>query len=109
MTFLSAAASVAAGGIMDFLWLEELDSPESLAWIAKENALTVEDIKKHPGFQQHYEEGLEIFSSKNRLGFRYMKQNMVYKVHVSEENPIGQWMRISYDDYKSQKDSWELI
>jgi len=94
---------------MDFLWLEELDSPESLAWIAKENALTIEDIKKHPGFQQHYEEGLEIFSSKNRLGFRYMRQNMVYKVHVSEENPIGQWMRISYEDYKSQKDSWELI
>lgn len=94
---------------MDFLWLEELDSPESLSWIQKENTLTVEDFKKYPGFQQHYEEGLEVHASTDRLRCRDIKQNWIYDLNKTLENPIGQWVRISYENYKTGKGAWEVL
>jgi Serine proteases of the peptidase family S9A len=94
---------------MEFLWLEELNSAESLAWVQKENALSVEAMKTYSGFQQHLEEGVEIYSSKNQLGCREIHNNFVYKVDKSEKSPIGKWVRQPYEDFKRGSSDWELL
>lgn len=94
---------------MEFLWLENLNSPESLAWVQKENAFTVEQFKKYSGFQQHYEEGLNVYSSTHRLRFRYMRQDIVYDAQRTAENPIGRWVRSSYEDVMAGQENWEVL
>lgn len=94
---------------MEFQWLENLESPESLAWVNDQNARTLRELKSHPDFQNFYDEALKLHASSGRLPCREIHDGFVYDVGVSEKNPLGIWSRCSVEEFRREEPRWENL
>ncbi|MBX3041111.1 MAG: S9 family peptidase [Bdellovibrionaceae bacterium] len=94
---------------MEFQWLENLESPESLAWVNDQNARTLSELKSYPEFQSFYEEALKVHGSSGRLPCRSIHDGLVYDLQVSEENPLGRWVRCSLQEFTREMPMWEVL
>lgn len=95
-----------------YLYLEEMDSPESLAWVAKQNARTEKLLKRDLNFTPIQEKILSICNDNERLP-HYRKRGSYYYDYIIDENhPRGIWLRApieSIDSIENGKPVWETV
>ncbi len=76
-----------------FLWLEKVDSPKSMEWVKAQDSITVNAIKKFPGFQNLYENNLKILNSHERIAYPSIVGKYVYNFWQDSKNERGLWRR----------------
>jgi len=113
VALLSASASPAyaqpAAADDPFLWLEEVEGDEALAWVEAQNAATLARLRAHPAFDEVYERTLEILSSDDRIPFPSLIGDRVYNFWQDADHPRGLWRRTSWDDYLGGSPRWETV
>ena len=64
-----------------FIWLEEIDGEEQLAWAKAHNDATVAILEKEPGFQAIYDKNIEIYERQTSMPLNksHLKKNDVNK------------------------------
>ena len=92
-----------------YLWLEEVEGAEALAWVEARNARTVQQLSAHSLYQPIFDRAVEIMDSDDRIVFPSMMGDELFNFWQDSRNPRGIWRRTSWDSYLSGSPEWETI
>lgn len=92
-----------------YQWLEDVDSPESLEWVEKWNAGSVQAFTGQSGYQQLYDKNLEILNSSERIADPSVLGAFVYNFWQDSGHPRGIWRRTTKESYLTGAPEWETL
>jgi prolyl oligopeptidase len=91
-----------------FIWLEEVDSPPSRAWVAARNAET-EKAFCDDQFERDRTALLDILNAPDRVPWVVQHGKHVYNFWQDEQNPKGLWRRTTLASYRTAAPEWEVM
>ena len=92
-----------------YIWLENIDSAEALAWAAEQNALSVPRLQGDPRFEEIRTEIEAILTSDDRIPFASLVDGMVYNFWRDEDHVRGILRRATLESYASDNTQWETV
>lgn len=93
----------------NYLWLEEIDSEQSLLYIDSLNKKTVDELSKEDSYNNIYSKSLEIYNSNERIAYPSILGEYVYNFWKDKNNPRGIWRRCTLASYKTNTPIWETL
>ena len=69
-----------------YLWLEEVEGDDALAWVRSQNEITEARYSESESFTSTYEELLEEYQSNDRIPYAYVQGGMMYNFWRDEIN-----------------------
>lgn len=106
---LTQTASDVATENDPFLWLEEVEGQEALAWVRAQNERSLKSLKSDPRYKNYEAAAMEVATSKERIPYGSVRDGLVYNFWQDETNVRGLWRRTSLESYASQSPEWETI
>ncbi|UGA36724.1 hypothetical protein JOS77_21040 [Chromobacterium haemolyticum] len=103
---LSAAASAAQD---PYLWLEEIQGKEALAWVSQQNANTRQDLGRQADYPTLRRELLTILDSNDRIPSVEKIGGLYYNFWRDKDHPRGVWRRTTLDEYRKAAPQWETV
>ncbi|MGZ3805519.1 MAG: prolyl oligopeptidase family serine peptidase [Pseudobdellovibrionaceae bacterium] len=99
------------GDIMNdpYLWLEERNGAQAVAWAQSESAISKNIFENDPRFQQTSKEILDIIADADKLAMVNLYQGYAYNLWQSETHQRGIWRRTTIQSYKSATPQWETL
>lgn len=91
-----------------YLWLED-DSAATRAWCAEQQAHTAAQLDADPRFAALAEEVLEHLRDDERVPFVEAHAGWWHHFLQSPAHPRGVYRRIRPDDYRANRDAWEVL
>jgi prolyl oligopeptidase len=92
-----------------YLWLEEVEGAEALAWVEARNARTVEQLSSHPVYRSIFDRAVRIMDSTDRIVFPSILGDRLFNFWQDPQNPRGIWRRASWESYLSGDPAWETV
>lgn len=92
-----------------YVWLEDVEGEEALAWVEEQNAVSLGHLESLPTFELFRERNLEIYNSDERIAMPAMRGDYVYNFWRDEDNVRGRWRRMLLEDYVEGGSEWELV
>ena len=92
-----------------YIWLEEVEGEEALAWAQEQNDESLGYLEALPTFEPLMQRNLEIYDSEDRIAAPSIRDRHVYNFWRDANNKRGVWRRMPIDDYIAKKDDWEVI
>jgi prolyl oligopeptidase len=92
-----------------FLWLENVDSAQSLDWVKSHNASTLGKLETRAIYPVLERELKEILTSNARLPAISLHGDKVYNFWQDSKNPRGIWRRTTLASYKTAAPEWETV
>jgi len=97
-----------ADGDDPYLWLEDVDGKDALAWVAAQNARTLEALTG-PDFERDREAFRAILSASDKIPYILKRGPHLYNLWQDKNNPRGLWRRTSIESYRSPSTEWEVV
>lgn len=91
-----------------FLWLEELHSKKSLAWVAAQNLQTIKRWTGSAHFNELQDQALHMLGQKDKLTMGVVYRDEVYHLWQDATNPIGLWRKARVDSLKNNP-QWQTL
>lgn len=96
-----------------YLWLEDVESPAALEWVAKRNARTLEELQSQPGYGERLEAATRILEAPDRLvvgadGGRIIGDS-VYGFWQDSVHVRGLWRRVPWHKFVKRDLTWEPV
>lgn len=92
-----------------YVWLEDVEGAEALAWVEKQNDVSLGHLESLPTFEPLRARLLEIYNSDDRIAYPAMRGDYVYNFWRDETNIRGRWRRMLLDDYVAGGTDWQLL
>ncbi len=92
-----------------YLWLEEVDGREALAWVSDQNEHSLDRLQTDPRYETLREEALAIYEASDRIPYGDYDGGMVHNFWQDEEHVRGIWRRTTLDSYASEEPDWETV
>jgi len=92
-----------------YLWLEEVEAPEVLAWVREHNAITQAELAATAEFKTLETELLAIYDSTDRIPDVYKQGTWYYNFWRDEVHLSGIWRRTTLDEYRKPSPAWETL
>jgi prolyl oligopeptidase len=92
-----------------FGWLEDVDSPRALDWVAERNAASVARIATDPRFPEIREKIREILDSEQRIPHINKLGDLWYNFWQDAAHPRGLWRRTTLESYRTGSPEWEIV
>ncbi|MGC6434182.1 MAG: prolyl oligopeptidase family serine peptidase [Crocinitomicaceae bacterium] len=92
-----------------FLWLEEIESTESLNWVKEQNKLTESTIKTKDCFKQMKSSMLSAMNNVDKIDYPYIVGDYVYNLWMDENHVRGIWRRTTKSSYIANQCKWETL
>lgn len=92
-----------------YLWLENVDGAEAMAWVESQNALTKKRYEETQLFQDIYDQSLATLNSNDKLIYPSLLGEYVYNFWRDEENERGLLRRTDLPGYLSGAPEWETV
>jgi len=92
-----------------FLWLEDVEGEDALAWVEEQNVDSLGYLEALPSFQPLRDRNLDIYNSDDRIAYPAMMGDYVYNFWRDADNVRGRWRRMLLDDYVSGGTDWQLL
>lgn len=93
----------------EYQWLEAVESPEALAWVAEQNQHSLPQLMAHPMYDTLYESSLEVLNSDARIPSVTRRGDYLYNLWRDAEHPRGLYRRTTLDEYRQAAPAWETI
>ena len=90
-------------------WLEEVTGEEALAWVEKQNAVTVEAMAASEGFESMQGRIRAILDSDDRIPFVSRRADQLYNIWRDADHPKGLWRRTSMESFRTDSPEWEIV
>ncbi|ANF59469.1 prolyl oligopeptidase [Halotalea alkalilenta] len=90
-------------------WLEEVDSPDALAWVEARNRETFALLGEDAGFERLARRLLEIEQRDSRIPYVVARDQWFYNFWQDSEHPRGVWRRTQWPSYLSDTPDWEVL
>jgi prolyl oligopeptidase len=92
-----------------WLWLEEAQGDQALAWVRERNAETRQRLEAWPGFEDTRRRILDVLDSRDRIPAIARRGGFVYNFWQDAEHPRGLWRRTTLDDYRQPQPAWDIV
>ncbi len=92
-----------------FLWLEEVEGEDALAWVEEKNEVSVAYLEGLQTYEPMRERNLSIYDSEDRIPSPAMRGDYIYNFWRDANNERGLWRRTSLDDYVSGDPEWQTV
>lgn len=92
-----------------YLWLEEISSEPSLAWVEEQNEKSKQTLEKSPDFKPMQERFLSILESKEKIPHVQKLGDYYYNFWTDDTHIRGLIRRTSPDEYKKDTPHWETV
>ncbi|MEA2906558.1 MAG: prolyl oligopeptidase [Alphaproteobacteria bacterium] len=91
-----------------YLWLEDVQGGEALAWVAEQNARTLTALAG-PDFERDREAFRAMLSAPDKIPFVTKRNAFLYNLWQDKDNPRGLWRRTTMESYRSLSTEWETL
>jgi prolyl oligopeptidase len=106
----SSPATANSGSAADpYVWLEEVDSEEALAWVAEQNEYSLDRLQSDARYEPLREDALAIYEASDRIPYGSYFGGMVHNFWQDEDNVRGVWRRTSLVSYATDDPAWETV
>lgn len=92
-----------------YLWLEDVEGEEALAWVEERNEATLAELRASPRFDALYERALGILNSEDRIPYPSILGEHLYNFWQDAQHERGIWRRTSWDAYLAGEPAWETV
>ncbi|TVR04591.1 MAG: S9 family peptidase [Deltaproteobacteria bacterium] len=92
-----------------FLWLEDVDGEDALAWVREQNERSLARIEAHPLFAPIREEALEVLTSDEGIPWPTLRGGQVYNFWRDATHERGIWRVTSPEDYATEAPDWTVL
>jgi prolyl oligopeptidase len=92
-----------------YLWLEEIESPEALAWAEAQNAIGRAELTTQPRFNDNKKRILAAFDSSQKIPLVSVKNGWLYNFWQDAEHVRGIWRRTRLESYLTDLPVWETL
>jgi prolyl oligopeptidase len=92
-----------------YIWLEEVSSPRSMAWVEHHNEITTNRLEADPRYARNYAEALEIAGAKDRIPQPEFLHGEIFNFWQDPEHLRGIWRKTSLADYESSQPHWTTV
>jgi prolyl oligopeptidase len=92
-----------------FLWLEEVEGEEALAWAEEQNEISLGYLESLPNFEPLFQRNLEIYNSDDRIPMPGIRGEFVYNYWRNADHKRGLWRRMKLDAYLAGGAEWEIV
>ncbi len=92
-----------------FIWLEEVSSPRSMAWVEHQNEITTNRLQADPRYARNYAAALEIAGAKDRIPEPEFVHGEIYNFWQDPDHLRGIWRKTTLGDYTSQQPHWTTV
>lgn len=93
----------------DYLWLENVEGDDALAWVAQQNARSLPQIMAHPAYQQLYQNALEVHNSTARIPDISRRGDYLYNLWRDASHVRGLYRRTTLAEYSKAEPVWETV
>jgi len=104
-----AEAAPAAAATDPYLWLEEVEGEDALAWVKSQNARTLADLQADPRYAGFEAEALDALNSRERIAYGSVRSGLVYNFWQDDTHVRGLWRRTPVASYRTDSPEWETI
>ena len=92
-----------------YIWLEEVEGEEALAWAAEQNALSIPRLQGDPRYEDIRQEIEAILTSDDRIPSPSLINGQVYNFWQDEVNVRGVLRRTTLASYQTDTPQWETV
>jgi prolyl oligopeptidase len=92
-----------------YLWLEEVEGEEALAWVEQQNNQSLAILKGHPMYQTLFEKNLSVLNSSDRIVAPSILGDHIYNFWQDATHIRGIWRRTSRESYLSGNPQWDIL
>jgi prolyl oligopeptidase len=92
-----------------YLWLEDVQSERSLAWVRERNAHSEAVLQSPPGFETLRTRLREVLDSRDEIPAVSRRGDWLYNLWRDADNPRGLWRRTTLAEYRKAKPAWETV
>lgn len=92
-----------------YLWLEEVESEEALAWAKEISDRDTAELETVPEFEPIEARLLEIYQSRDKIPGPSFQGNWIYNFWQDEEHVRGIWRRASLAEYVKEEPAWDTM
>jgi prolyl oligopeptidase len=115
LTFLPAVAPAAQQEPVNdedpYIWLEQVEGEEALAWVEQQNEATLAELSAHPEYRSIYDDILAILTSDDRIAYPSIRGEVLYNFWQDADHPRGIYRRTTWEDYLATagEPSWKTV
>ncbi|HVS33341.1 MAG TPA: prolyl oligopeptidase family serine peptidase [Thermoanaerobaculia bacterium] len=91
------------------LWLEGIDDPRALAWVAEQNERTRRELATTPGFEEMRAQALSALGSQSRVPAVAYHGDHLYNLWKDARNPRGVYRRTTLDELRKPSPQWTTV
>ncbi len=92
-----------------YLWLEEVESDEALAWVGEQNKRSLDDLMSHERYGEIYNDTLSDLTQTDRLPAVRLIGGQVYDLLQDKDHARGLWRRSPLKAFVEGKPTWEDV
>ncbi|NDF77904.1 MAG: S9 family peptidase, partial [Betaproteobacteria bacterium] len=92
-----------------YLWLEDVQGSQALAWVRERNSVTTSLLQAQPLFADNKAKVLAILNNRDQIPGVARRGNHLYNFWRDEKNPRGLWRRTSLAEYRKPQPLWEVL
>lgn len=91
-----------------YLWLEELDDEDVMAWVKTQNDKTLKAYGS-ADFLADRDALAAIYDRSDKIPYVQRRGEWLYNFWTDENNPLGLWRRTSIASFKSPSPKWDVL
>ena len=104
-----AQGPIAVGAVDPFQWLEDIDSPRSMAWVEGQNAKTHKRLEEDPRYEVFRKQALAIFTAKDRIATPRFRAGGIDNFWQDGTHVHGIWRHTTLASYRTADPKWETL
>ncbi|MDQ8731623.1 prolyl oligopeptidase family serine peptidase [Bradyrhizobium sp. LHD-71] len=91
-----------------YLWLEEIEGERALAFVARQNKLTLEKFG-NAGFAKDRDTLTAIYDRPDNIPYISRRGSFVHNLWKDARNPRGLWRRTTLDEFRKAEPAWDVV
>jgi prolyl oligopeptidase len=92
-----------------YLWLEDVSSPRSMAWVNAENARSLKVLEADPHYATFHAEALKLSEAPDRLAMPGLRGNEVYNFWRDASHVNGILRKTTLTNYLTPTPTWHTV
>ena len=92
-----------------YLWLEDIHSARSMAWVERENARSLAVLKGDARYETFHQDALKIVNAVDRIPAPDQIGSAVFNLWQDPTNVRGLWRRTTPQSYATTAPAWETV
>ncbi len=92
-----------------WLWLEEVDGVNALAWVNGQNLRTAAELKSKIEFDSLYQQALLTLNSASRVPSITQRGKWLYNLWRDAQHPRGIYRRTTIDEFRKKEPNWQTV